>query len=220
MHDCPRCKVPLHGHEQFCPACGAKQIVRPEYRDIQVPKAPPVNIVPFLVAFAIIVVIGVFAAQGSWVGQLLTHGEQKQDPLDALTLDQARQLIESKISQGLTAIGAPVKISYSYAGAKVDKLLAKPLEMTIDTSLKDPNQHKAVVDPIKQYMDKARIPTLTMHDARSRATWTYSCTLSAPAADGAADGTADGSPAPDGAADGAANGAANGSPATDGSAQQ
>ena len=53
-----------------------------------------------------------------------------------------------------------------------------PWEMTIDTKLADPNQRKAVIDPIKQYMDKAKIPTLIMHDAKSRATWTYSVSLS------------------------------------------
>ncbi len=184
MHDCPRCKVPLHGHEEFCPACGEKQIVRPEYRNMNVPKAPPVNIMPFVIAFALVaVVIGVAASQ-TWIGQLITHGTPAVDPMDAITPAQARQMIETQVTSGLTAIGAPTKISYTFGGSPADKTVMQPLEMTIETTLKDPTQRKAVIDPIKQYMDKARIPSLVMKDSKSRATWTYTCTLAPAAADG------------------------------------
>ena len=186
MHDCPRCKVPLHGHEEFCPACGAKQVVRPEYRNIHVPKAPPVNVVPFVVTFAIIAVVIGIAASQTWIGQLLTHGTPQADPMDAITPAQARQMIESQVTSGLTAVGAPVKISYTADGKPADKNVAQPLEMTIETTLKDPNQRKAIIDPIKQYMDKARIPSLVMKDSKSRATWTYACTLSPVSTDAAA----------------------------------
>lgn len=155
MHDCPRCKVPLHGHEEFCPACGTKQVVRPEYRNIHVPKAPPVNVVPFVVVFAIVAIIIGVAASQTWIGQLVTHGAPKADPMDAITATQARQMIETQVTSGLTAIGAPVKISYTADGKPADKSFAQPLEMTVETTLKDPNQRRSVIDPIKQYMDKA-----------------------------------------------------------------
>jgi hypothetical protein len=154
-----------------------KQIVRPEYRNIQVPKEPPMNKIPIVVALIILGIIGIFAAQGSWIGQLLTHGAPNQDPLDSLTITQARAMIETQITQGLTQAGAPVKISYTLAGQPADKSSDKPLEMAIDTTLKNPAQHKAIIDPIKQYMGKARIPSLVMRDSKSHATWTYSCAL-------------------------------------------
>jgi hypothetical protein len=75
-----------------------------------------------------------------------------------------------------------------------------PVNMTIDTTLQDPTAHKAIVDAIKPYMEKAEIPTLEMHDSKSRATWTYNVQLGAakpaetdpfatPAPGGAAPGT-------------------------------
>jgi hypothetical protein len=191
MHDCPRCKVPLHGHEEFCPACGEKQVVKAEYRNIHVPKTPPVNIVPFVIAFALVAVVIAVAASQTWIGQLLTHGTPKTDPIDSITPAQGRQMIETQVTSALTAIQAPVKISYTADGKPADKTSPQPLEMTIETKLQDPNQRKAVIDPIKQYMDKAHIPSLVMKDAKSRATWTYTCTLSpAPAADDAGTGAA------------------------------
>ena len=179
MHDCPRCKVPLHGHEEFCPSCGTKQVVRKEFRDIRVPEAPPLNLVPFIVAFVILLGVGLLAAQSTWIGQLMTHGAPAEDPMDKMTMPQARQLIEQGLGQGLKQVGAPVKITYTADGKPATADVATPLNMTVDTTLQDPTAHKAIVDAIKPYMEKAEIPTLEMHDSKSRATWTYTVQLGA-----------------------------------------
>lgn len=180
MHDCPRCKVPLHGHEEFCPSCGTKQIVRRDFANIRVPEAPPVNLVPFIVAFVVLVGAGVLAAQSTWIGQLMTHGAPKEDPMDKITPPQARQMIEQGLTQGLTAVGAPVKITYTADGKETTAAATTPVNMTVDTTLKDPNSRKAIVDAVKPYMDKALIPVLEMHDSKSRATWTYTVQLPTP----------------------------------------
>ncbi len=177
MHDCPRCKVPLHGHEEFCPSCGTKQVVRKEFRDIRVPEAPPVNLVPFIVAFVILLGVGLLAAQSTWIGQLMTHGTPQEDPMDKLTMPQARQMIEQGLTQGLKQVGAPVKITYTSDGKPVPATVATPVNMAVETTLQDPTTHKAIVDAIKPYMEKAQIPTLEMKDTKSRATWTYNVQL-------------------------------------------
>ncbi len=180
MHDCPRCKVPLHGHEEFCPSCGTKQVVRREFRDIRVPETPPVNLTPFIVAFVVLIIVGVVAAQSTWIGQVMSHGTPKEDPMDKITPAQARQMIEQGLTQGLTAVGAPVKISYTVGGEPSTVAAPGPVNMTVDTTLADAGSHKAIVDAIKPYMDKALIPQLEMHDSKSRATWTYTVQLPTP----------------------------------------
>jgi excinuclease UvrABC ATPase subunit len=148
-----------------------------------VPKAPPVNIMPFIVVLVIVIGIGIYAAQSSWIGQVMSHKNDVVDPLDSMTQAQARDMIENGITQGLTAVGATGKITYMVEGKEADKTVNSPVEMTIDTKLQSPDQHKAVIEPIKQYMEKARIPTLVMNDSKSRANWTYQVTLTAPVAD-------------------------------------
>lgn len=177
MHDCPKCEVPLHGHEQFCPSCGTRQYVKPEYRNAAKLATPKVNMIPLAVAAIAIIVCIFVAAKDSWVVQILMHKTPAEDPLDKLTTPEARQIIEKQISEGLAAVGAPCSVKYSQAGKESSSSVNEPLEMTIETKLTEPNQHKAIIDPIKQYMDKAQIPTLVMHDAKSRATWTYSLSL-------------------------------------------
>ncbi len=216
MHDCPRCKVPLHGHEEFCPSCGTKQVVRKEFRDIRVPEAPPVNLTPFIVAFVILLGVGFLAAQSTWIGQLMTHGAPKEDPMDKMTMPQARQLIEQGLTQGLKQVNAPVKISYTADGKPATADVAMPVNMTVDTKLDDPTAHKAIVDAIKPYMEKAEIPTLEMHDSKSRATWTYTVQLGAAKP---ADNDPFAPPAQTGAAGGAAAPGA-GAPAVDQPPQQ
>jgi hypothetical protein len=185
MHDCPRCRVPLHGHEEVCPSCGERQYVDPQYRNSHVPKAPPINLMPVVVAVVIVIGVGIYAAQSSWIGQVMSHKNDVVDPFDSMTQAQARDMIENGITQGLTAVGATGKITYKAEGQPADKTAAGPVEMTIDTKLQSPDQHKAVIEPIKQYMEKARIPTLVMNDSKSRANWTYQVTLTAPVADDA-----------------------------------
>jgi hypothetical protein len=183
MHDCPRCRVPLHGHEENCPSCGERQYVEPQYRNSHVPKAPPINLMPVVVVIVIVIGVGIYAAQSSWIGQVMSHKNDVVDPLDSMTQAQARDMIENGITQGLTAVGATGKITYKAEGQDSTKMAPGPVEMTVDTKLQSPDQHKAVIEPIKQYMEKARIPTLVMNDSKSHANWTYQVTLTAPVAD-------------------------------------
>lgn len=173
MHDCPTCQVPLHGHEEVCPSCGTKQYVKPEYRRSNLPKPPGVNPVPFIVAFVVLLVGGVIAAQNSWIGQAFTRGPVQEDPMDKMTMIDARNRIETQINSGLTAVGSKGTFKYTAAGGPATKEVPKAVELTVDTELKDPKQHKAIVDPVKPYMEKAQILTLTMNDSKSHAAWTY-----------------------------------------------
>jgi hypothetical protein len=132
------------------------------------------------VAFFILIAAGCFAAQSTWVGQLLTQGHVKEDPMDKLTPAQARQMIEQGLTDGLKAVGAPVKIAYTAGGQPAKSDVDGPVNMSVDTDLKEPSAHKAIVDAIKPYMEKALVPVLEMHDSKSRATWTYTVQLPSP----------------------------------------
>jgi len=154
--------------------------VKPEFRRSNVPKAPGVNPVPIIVAIFILAGIGIFALQSSWVGQLMTKGPAPEDPMEKLTMVDARNTIENGLKQGFAAVGAKATIKYTAGGAAATKITQGPVEMTVDTELADPNARKGIIDPIKEYMDKAQIPTLTVNDSKSHATWTYSCALSPP----------------------------------------
>jgi hypothetical protein len=173
MHDCPTCQVPLHGHEEVCPSCGTKQYVKPEFRRSNLPKAPGVNPMPFIVVLVGLVLVIFVCAQNSWIGQVFHRGPVVEDPMDKMTILDARNAIETQINQGLTAVGSTAKFAYKVAGEPSTKDVQKPCELTVDTELKDPKQHKSIVDPIKQYMEKAQVLTLTMNDSKSHATWTY-----------------------------------------------
>jgi hypothetical protein len=183
MHDCANCRVPLHGHEEVCPSCGAKQIVRQSTFSsdrFATQKEPSINVVPIIIAI-VVVGIGIFAAmQVSWVGQVMNRGPVAEDPMEKMTYTEARQIIESKITQGLAAVGAKGKFSWTASGQPVDKNADQMVELDIQTRLKDKEQRKAIIDPIKEFMAKAKIPTLTMTDSKSRATWTYTCNIPAP----------------------------------------
>ncbi len=192
MHKCPTCKVPLHGWEENCPSCGTKQVVRDSKRSFGGQQAPGVNPLPFVVGVLIIGVVLIFALNGSWIGQVMRRGPEPQDPLGGINSVQARQLIQQKITEGLTAVGAKGKFSWTSGGQPGDLNSPNPVELTVDTSLSDPNARRQIIDPIKEYMERAKLPTLTMNDSRSHATWTYTCALPAPSADDNADATPQG----------------------------
>jgi hypothetical protein len=181
--------VPLHGHEEVCPSCGEKQYVKPEYRQSNLPKPPGVNPVPIVIAVVILGIAAVIGLQNSWVGEMMKRGPVQDDPMDKISMADARQLIETGLTQGLTAVSATAKFKYMSAGTETTKADPKPVELQVDTKLTDPKLHKAIVDPIKQYMEKAQVTTLTMNDSKSHATWTYN--LAPPAPAGAADQGAD-----------------------------
>lgn len=187
MHDCPACRVPLHGYEEVCPSCGTKQFARKggggggrfgSYK----PQEPGVNWLPFILGF--IVVVGLVGAgvSSSWMGKLITQGPPPEDPMDKLTVLDARNIIETEIQKGLTNAGGTGKLSWTdvAAGTPAEKTVDAPIQLTIDATLPDKNLRTGIIDPIKPYMEKAKIPTLIMTDSKSHATWTYN--LSAPVA--------------------------------------
>lgn len=183
MHKCPTCKVPLHGWEEECPSCGTRQQVRDSKRSYGGPQTPGVNPMPFVIGILIAGAALVFALNGSWVGQVMRRGAEPQDPLGGINYLQARQMIQQKITEGLTAVGAKGKFNWTTAGQAGDVNSPNPIELTIDTALEDTNARKQIIDPVKDYMERAKIPTLTMNDSKHHATWTYTCTLPAPSAD-------------------------------------
>jgi len=192
MYDCPVCRVPLHGHEEVCPSCGTRQQVRQSSGGYgsKVPPAPGVNWMPFVIT---IVVIGVglfIMAQFTWIGQLLREGPRQEDPMEKMTYIQARQIIESELSKNLGAVGASGKFEWKSGENPVDKNLDQNVELSVETELQDPNQRRNIVDPVKPYLEKAKITTLTMKDKKSKATWTYQ--VQAGAAPSAPEGGADG----------------------------
>lgn len=180
MHDCPNCRVPLHGHEEVCPSCGARQVVRRGFSsDRFAPtQKPTVNLVPVVIIVLVLAGVLIFGIQSSWVGQMMNRGPVAEDPIAKMTYQEARQLIQSKITENLTAVGAKGKFHWTANGAPVDMNVNQAVELSIDTRLADKEQRHSIIDPIKDYMAKANIPTLTMMDSRSHATWTY--TVSTP----------------------------------------
>lgn len=180
MHDCPGCGVPLHGHEESCPRCGTKQIVRRKFYDVAgIPKEPGFNWILF-VAVILVIGIGVLVAlQSSWVGELMRQGPKQEDPLEKMTYLEARQIIEDEITKGLTLVGAKGKFAWTAGGNPVDKNLNQLMELTVDTTLGVPEQRRDIIDPVKKYMEKAQISTLVMNDSKSHATWTYTVMPSA-----------------------------------------
>jgi hypothetical protein len=181
MHDCPNCRTPLHGHEEVCPACGAGQYVRRGFNaSSHVEQAPAVNWMPFVL---VIVVVGAglfIAAQSTWLGQLMKQGPRQEDPMEKLSFMDARNMIEQKLTEGLTAVGAKGKFTWATAdGTAADKSAAGNIQLTVDTKLKDMNSRHAILDPVKPFMDKALVTTLTMNDSKSHATWTLTVQPSA-----------------------------------------
>jgi hypothetical protein len=179
MHDCPGCRVPLHGWEEVCPSCGTKQYVRKSFRFLSHgPEEPGVNLMPFIVAF---ILVGIFIFSflpNSWIGHLMKPNNQASNPLEKINYVEARQMVESKLLEGLQADGAKATFKWREPGdeKEMDKAADKSIELVIDTSLSKPEIRKTIIDPVKPYMEKAKIVTLTMNDAKSHATWTYNMT--------------------------------------------
>lgn len=120
MHDCPTCRVPLHGYEEVCPSCGTRQRVRRSSSSLlnAGPKKPPVNLIPFVIVFFVLGAGTLIMAQSSWIGQIMTRGPVEKDPLADLTVDQARQILTEQINQNLTAAGATGKFTWTVPGGE------------------------------------------------------------------------------------------------------
>lgn len=185
MHDCPTCKVPLHGHEEVCPSCGTPQRRRRSYSKMlgEESRKPPINLLPIVGAIMAVIVGLIVMAQGSWVGQLMNKKPQPEDPMAKVTYLDARQIIEGKITEGVTGIGGTATFKWLRGGAEVDKNSEGPVEVNCEVALQDKEQRHQIVDPVKDYFEKAQITTFTMNDPKLKATWTY--TVSPPVQTGA-----------------------------------
>lgn len=183
MHDCPSCRVPLHGYEEVCPSCGARQVVRRGSNQFSGfrPEQPGINWMPFVLTFLGVGIVVILAMSSSWIGKLATEGPPKEDPMAKMTYMEARNIIEQELTNGLASVGAKAKLSWTDAneGKEIDKNLDKSINLTVDTSLDDPNARKPIIEKVKDYMEKAKIPSLTMNDSRSHAHWTYNMTPAA-----------------------------------------
>ena len=176
MHDCPSCRVPLHGYEEVCPSCGARQAHRKQQRSHSNfrPEQPGINFMPFVLVFLACGIVIILAMSGSWIGKLAKEGPPKEDPMEKMTYTEARNIIETELTNGLSAAGASAKLTWADTdGATQDKAIDKPLNLTVDTSLEDPNARRPIIEKVKDYMEKGKVPTLTMNDAKSHAHWTY-----------------------------------------------
>jgi hypothetical protein len=184
MRDCPACRVPLHGYEEVCPSCGAKQYPvreagsRQPYGTAFKPEPPKVNMVPFIVAFIAFGVFIMCAMNSTWIGQLARAPKQEEDPIAKMTTMQARDALETQLLSGLTAVGASSPkltwtVSGSGSGKPEERSYDGPVELTVDTSFSQPEQRKQVVEPIKPLMAQAKLFTLNINDAKRRAHWTW-----------------------------------------------
>ncbi|MBX9685309.1 MAG: hypothetical protein K2X27_01330 [Candidatus Obscuribacterales bacterium] len=187
MHDCPGCRVPLHGYEDVCPSCGTKQPVRRgsnQFSSSFRPQQPGINWMPFVITFLVTVIVIGLAMSSSWIGKLATEGPPKEDPMAKVTYTDARNIVEQELSSGLAAAGASCKFTWNDPATgdatPADKTLDKPLNLTVDTDLADGNARKPIVEKIQDYLDKGKIPTLTINDSKTRQHWTYN--MSAPVA--------------------------------------
>lgn len=181
MHDCPNCRVPLHGYEEVCPSCGARQVVtkRRRYSSFN-PDIPKVNWMPIVLVIAGVAVFLLLSLPTSWIGKLAREGAPKADPLEKMTYIEARNMVEQELTTGLTAVGSPPKLTWANLadGKPSEKTVDQPMNLTVDVKLSDPNSRKPVIDKVKDYLEKAKIPTLTMNDSATHAHWTYN--MSAP----------------------------------------
>jgi hypothetical protein len=177
MHDCPGCRVPLHGYEEVCPSCGTRQVVRRgsnQFSNFK-PEKPSINLIPFVLVFLVLGVVGIFAASSSWIGKLATEGPPKEDPMAKMTYLEARGIIQNELNTGLSSLGATAKLTWQDAAdsSPTDMNADKNVTLTVDTALADPNARKPIIDKVKDYMEKAKVMTLTMNDSKNRAHWTY-----------------------------------------------
>jgi hypothetical protein len=175
MHDCPGCQVPLHGHEAFCPVCGEKQYVRPEFQgqagEVFKKSSNPVGLI-----LVIILVLGliVFAIQSSWIGQLIKRGPEPPPGDSALSAPAAREKLEKGVLESLAGQSKSCKFVYTASEKSVDRNYPQAVELAIEVNLKDPSKRKSIVEPVKALMVPALINTLVLNDSHSHATITYS----------------------------------------------
>jgi hypothetical protein len=115
-----------------------------------------------------------YFASHSWIGEMLTRGPVKEDPMATVTAPQARQMIQDKVTAGLSQINAKAKFEWKSGEKAVDITAPEPVELAIETVMSNPKeQRKSIMDPVKDLMEKANVATVTLNDTKAHATWTY-----------------------------------------------
>lgn len=194
MHDCPKCQIPLHGHESFCPICGQKQQVRPENQTTLAQQFKKSTNPVWLVLIALLMGgLLFYALENSWVGALIRRGPVVEVQDNAVTQLAAREKLENAVMQNLASQSSTGKFKYMCADKVVDKNCPQAVEVTIETNLRQPSRRKEIVEPVKSLMVPAHINTITLNDERSHATVTYSM---APSSGAGTDASDDGSSKP------------------------
>jgi hypothetical protein len=103
----------------------------------------------------------------------LTRGPVPEDPMAKLSSTDARKIIQDKLTQGLTQAGAKGNFSWTNEGNPTDINCPKAVQLNVATRLPNPKIHDSIIDPVKDYMDKAQVTVIVMTDSSSHATWTY-----------------------------------------------
>ncbi len=175
MHDCPRCKVPLHGYEKRCPSCDTPQYVSPEYENLDDNFArPKTNVLPY-VLFVLLLIgfAGYFAYQYTWVGELF---KAEKNPVKVLSVEESRNKIIETINNDFKSINVEYKCKYLNQGKEVPLNSPNSIDLDIEAKLTDKKQRANIVPSIKSYLDTAKIGSIVIKDLKSKATWTYSIT--------------------------------------------
>lgn len=176
MHDCPGCQVPLHGHESFCPVCGTKQNVKPEFLGSQMASYNKAsNPVPLILLIVIVLGLILFAVQNSWIGALISRG-----PLPAsetMSAPAAREKLENTILESVAGQSKSCKFIYTANEKTVTRDYPQPVDLTVEVYLNDPSIRKTIVEPAKPLMVPAQINSLVLKDNKSHATITYNVSV-------------------------------------------
>lgn len=156
----------MHGHELVCPSCGTKQRVKlgssKLFGSEQAAQKPTINLMPFVAAGLIALGVAGYLLKDSWIGQLINRPPQVEIPIAKMTFLEARNMIETKITEGVAATGGKTTFKWQRAGAEVDKTSEGPVEVEAQVELKDPSERKGIINPVKEYFEKLASPLSTL----------------------------------------------------------
>ncbi len=179
MHDCPGCGVTLHGHESNCPSCGTRQPVSP-YLGAEVPPDPGIDMRPIYIASGVLAIGVYFLIQSTWVGELIRERLKRPSAEETMIYVDARKLMENKINQGIKDGGFKGYLTWKSGAGKADINTSNSVDLAVEVNLKSPDQRQAIFDPVKQYMEKGKVSTMTVTAPWLHATWTYTVSSTPP----------------------------------------
>ncbi len=176
MHDCPRCKVPLHGYEKVCPACGTPQYVSSAYEyDDNTFARPKNNSLPIIVVASLLLfgLCGYFVIQYTWVGQLIKGN--KDEPKVLTTLESRNKIMET-LDQDFKNINVQYKCKCLSQDKEVPLTTDQDINLSIEAKLANKSQKDGIVPSLKPFLQTAKISTIVIKDTKTQASWTYTIT--------------------------------------------